>query len=48
VILIVKCDINGEIQVPEGLKPPTKKDRQLYHKLGWDKFIKLKRLKDKL
>jgi len=45
---LVKCDIKGILVVPEGLKPINKEDRQLYLKLGWDKFIKLKRLKDKL
>jgi len=45
---LVKCDIKGEIRVPDGLKAPTKEDYKLYKKLGDRKYWKLKTLKDSL
>jgi len=45
---LVKCDIKGKINVPKGLKAPTKEDYKLYKKLGDRKYWKLKKLKDSL
>jgi len=45
---LVKCDIKGKINMPEGLTAPTKEDYALYKKLGDRKYWKLKSLKDSL
>jgi len=45
---LVKYDIKGKINMPEGLISPTKEDYALYKKLGDRKYWKLKALKDSL
>jgi len=45
---LVKYDIKGKINAPNGLIAPTKEDHKLYKKLGDRKYWKLKALKDSL
>jgi len=45
---LLKYDIRDEIIIPKKLKMITKEDYKLYKKIGWSKFIKLKKITDNI
>jgi len=45
---LVQVKVKSKTIIPEGLTAPTREDYKLYKKLGLKKFLKIKKLKDKL